>query len=115
MDTRTTTKAIFKKFHIHRGDNRPFTGVISSDRTKLAELFGELGFTKGAEIGVRAGENAAVLLSKNPNLHLILIDPWTPFHQCTQEKQDLYYKRCMQILEPYANRIEIKKMTSLEA
>ena len=115
MDSRETTKAIFQKFHIHRGDNLPFTGVVSTDRTVLAELFCELGFTKGAEIGVRAGENAGTLLKRNPNLHLILVDPWTPFHQCTQEKQDAYYKRCLQTMEPYANRIEIKKMTSLDA
>src|SRR3989344_1778672 len=45
-------------------------------RNNLAELFAELKFKKGAEIGVALGEYSEILCKVNPNLHLFSIDPW---------------------------------------
>lgn len=46
------------------------------DRIELAELFYELGFTIGAEIGVFKGWYSRELLGRNPNLFLYCVDPW---------------------------------------
>jgi SAM-dependent methyltransferase len=46
------------------------------NRIKLAELFNELGFKVGAEVGVLGGGYATVLCEKIPGLKLFLIDKW---------------------------------------
>jgi predicted O-methyltransferase YrrM len=46
------------------------------DRNDLAAMFGELGFTKGAEIGVAEGDYSEILCQKIPNLELLCVDPW---------------------------------------
>jgi glycosyltransferase involved in cell wall biosynthesis len=45
-------------------------------RDDLAALFAELGFQRGAEIGVAEGKYSEVLLKANLDLHLLLVDPW---------------------------------------
>jgi hypothetical protein len=45
----------------------------------MAELFHELGFTVGVEIGVREGLYSEVLCQKNPELKLFSIDPWEAY------------------------------------
>jgi len=45
-------------------------------RDDLAELLCDFDFRIGAEIGVYQGDYSEVLLSKNPELKLYLIDPW---------------------------------------
>jgi hypothetical protein len=52
--------------------------VMGASRVHLPDIFTELGFTKGAEIGVWKGEFAAVLC-QIPNLHLLCVDPWVPY------------------------------------
>jgi Methyltransferase domain len=48
-------------------------------RGHLTELFAELGFTSGAEIGVRRGHYSEQLCRANPNLHLLSIDPYAMY------------------------------------
>lgn len=45
-------------------------------RNNLAELFAELKFTRGAEIGVSLGHYSEILCKANPGLHLYSIDSW---------------------------------------
>lgn len=45
-------------------------------RDNLPELFKELGYKVGAEIGVLAGEFSEKLCAANPELKLFAIDPW---------------------------------------
>lgn len=47
-----------------------------SDRKELATYFAELGFTKGAEIGVAWGRYSLILCNSIPKLTLICVDPW---------------------------------------
>ena len=61
-----TERAIWQKFHVKHGDVPPFMGWEGT-RDTLAELFGELGFTSGAEIGVQRGRYSRKLLELNPN------------------------------------------------
>lgn len=45
----------------------------------LIKYFGELGFTKGAEIGVAAGYFSEAMFKAMPNLKLFCIDIWRPY------------------------------------
>ncbi len=89
-------------------------------RYDLAGLFHELGFKRGAEIGVYKGEYSEVLCMRNPDLKLYSIDPWTvykskeiePFAD-NQEKLTEFYKEAKKRLAPY--NCEIIKKTSMEA
>lgn len=50
------------------------------NREALADLFGELGFRRGAEIGVCTGLYSETLCQRNIHLEaLFCIDPWTAF------------------------------------
>jgi len=49
-------------------------------RNNMAELFAELGFIVGVEIGVRDGGYSKVLMDANPKLLLYGVDPYEP-HQ----------------------------------
>lgn len=104
--------AIRSKFRIKRHDNLPYTGWAGT-RQQLAELLGELGLNKGAEIGVYDGAYSEVLCKANPNIELLCIDPWTKFRGHNQEKMDSIYKAAVDRLSGF-NATLIKK-TSLEA
>jgi len=68
-------------------------------REQLAELFNDVGFNKGAEIGVHLGKFSLCLLDANPNLNLICVDPWMPYsEQNKQWKHDFVYKGAMKNL-----------------
>lgn len=55
-------------------------------RNDLAQLFAELGFKRGAEIGVAEGNYSEVLLKANPDLHLLCVDPWHSYGDNPQNK-----------------------------
>lgn len=108
------TQTIWTKFHIKRHDTLPFFPWLEgASRQHLAELFFELGFTKGAEIGVRLGSYSKILLDTNPNLSLLSIDPWSPYARVSQEKQDKFFSHCQRLLRGYKSTL-IRK-TSMDA
>jgi len=113
MKPRDTHKAIWKKFHVHHRDNLPFEGWWDSTRNTLIELFGELGFKEGAEIGVRMGSNASVMFEKIPGLKLHCIDPWEKYLRVTTETQDKLYQHCLRKLK--GKNAVFMRMTSMEA
>lgn len=114
MDNREVNKRIWAKFHIKPHDNLPFSPWLdNANRTHLAELFAELGFSDGAEIGVRTGGYSLELFKINPNLHMHCVDPWAPYARVTQERQDIHYRHCQEKLAPY--NATLWKMTSMEA
>jgi len=107
-------EVIWKKFHIHSKDSSPFSPWLEgANRNHLAELFFELGYAKGAEIGVRRGNYSKTLLDCNPNLELLCIDPWAPYMRVTQSNQDIYMRDCKDKLATY--KATLMKMTSMEA
>jgi len=55
-------------------DNLPIGAKVT--REMLGTLFAELGFNKGAEIGVKQGVFSRVLCDANPNIELYCIDAW---------------------------------------
>ena len=108
-------RQIFQKFRIKGEMSVPYTGFLDSTREHLAELFCELGFKTGAEIGVMWGGYSEVLLRKIPGLKLYCIDCWAPFEggRPSQQRQDRIYRRAVKILTPLGATI-IKK-TSMDA
>jgi hypothetical protein len=89
------------------------------DRDDLASLFAELGFTKGAEIGVETGKYSQVLLSRNPNLKLNCIDAWEVYRgyreHLTQSKVDGLLETAKDRLKEYSNRTVFIKKYSADA
>jgi hypothetical protein len=87
-------------------------------RIDLAGLFCEVGFSHGAEIGVRAGKYSKQLCLKNKGLKLICVDPWTPYKATTGndfdlKQQELHFRNCKAILRGY--RVGYIKKKSSEA
>lgn len=90
---------IFNKFQVKEGEPLPHTGLIeNTNRQHLAELFFELGYKVGAEIGVLRGDYSEVLLKSNPNLKLFCIDPWAPFRKSGQVRMDWFYRKAVRNL-----------------
>lgn len=109
-------RTIHKKFHLSNKTraNLPFCSGQRYNRNHLAELYNELGFTKGAEIGVRRGRYSEILCKANPKLHLYCIDPWMCHeNKYPQDKQDEIYDYAVERLAAYNTTI-IRK-TSMDA
>jgi hypothetical protein len=109
MGNRELHKAIRRKFRA-RGRGNNFLVPTRGTRETLAELFCDLGFNKGAEIGVRRGGYSMLLCQKNPSLELACIDPWAPYGGWTKERQDKIYRYAVRRLSKYNTKI-IKKMS----
>jgi Methyltransferase domain len=103
---------IWKKFRIQRNDCYPYTGWTGT-RHDLAEMFNDLGYKKGAEIGVQRGRYSQALCDRIPGLDLMSIDPWVPFHLISAEKQEKCYAEAVERLTPYG--VKIIKKPSMEA
>lgn len=87
----------------------------------MASMFGELGFERGAEIGVRRGEFSEVLCTHIKSLKkLYSVDPWDLVYQDPRShaegkrRQELYYQEAQKRLGKYPI-CELIKKTSLEA
>ena len=86
-------------------------------RDGLAKLFGEWGFKKGVEVGVREGAFSEVLCKYMPDLDLTCVDPWSVADYRSsmlgQEQQDKYYATCVERMKPYSAKIV--RLPSMEA
>lgn len=113
---KTPDEIIWEKFHIHAKDTSPYSPWLdSASRETLAELFYDLGYTQGAEIGVRSGYYSKTLMSKNPNLTLRCVDPWTPYLRVGQSTQEVYLRRFREKMSVYGDRVIEMRMTSMAA
>lgn len=77
-------------------------------RLDLAKLFGELGFTKGAEIGVAEGKYSLVLCENVPGLKLNCVDLWDAYTRGyvntlikDRKMQDWALEQAHEKLDPY--------------
>lgn len=87
--------------------------VLRKDRRRLAVLFASLGFKKGVEIGVRAGDYSLHLLKSIPGLKMTCVDPWTRSGALSQESQNKYYEETCNKLAEYEP--QILRMKSMDA
>ena len=73
-----TLSHVLRRFSIPH--DTPLTKVVIPDKGRgrqlLAELFRDLGFTYGAEIGIETGLYSQKLCEVIPGLKLVCIDPW---------------------------------------
>lgn len=76
-------------------------------RLLLAELYAELGYTVGVEVGVDRGFNAENILSKNSELKLICVDSWA------SDRAEEHHQDALKRLEKY--NVIFMKMTSWDA
>lgn len=118
MSNKEIHQAIRRKFHLSnlttRMANLPYCSGMRYNRYHLAELLGELGYNKGAEIGVRQGAYSAKLCRSNPNLKLLCIDPWSALgEKYPQEKQDFIYSKAIENLSKYG--VTFIRKTSFDA
>jgi len=100
-----------------RGNDRSPIRVMGFQRTHLYSLYHTLGYTKGAEIGVRWGKNAIDMCEAIPSLDLIAIDPWCDYSDVdkilTDEKHERMFKKAQTVLAPY--NITFMRMKSMDA
>lgn len=79
----------------------------------------ELGFTKGAEVGVERGKFATNIISRNPQLKLFGVDAWKLYKDydgypfVSQERLDAYSKIAKDTLKPY--NVKLVKAFSADA
>ena len=114
MNVLETNKHIRKKFHVKNHDNLPFSGWWNSTRIDIADLFAELGFKIGAEVGVCKGQFSEVLLQRIPNLKLLCIDPWCAYERVSQERAYARFMLARKRLSKYDGAV-IVRSTSTEA
>lgn len=106
-------RAICEKLRIKRNDNLPFTGWAGT-RQELAMLWGELGYQKGAIIGVWEGRFAETICRHNPEVELLCIDSYAPFGGHTASKLQRLMAQAHARMEPYKN-VRFLRQESLEA
>jgi hypothetical protein len=103
---------ICDKFRIAPEDPSPRAGRRGT-RLLLAELFADLGYTRGAEVGVHVGKYAEALCQANPDLELLCVDPWDRCPGISRHRAPMLYDETKERLAPYNTTIVRK--TSVEA
>ena len=90
--------------------------IPDTTRRTLRNLFAELGFRFGVEIGVNNGSNALKLNRSNPECVLYCVDPWEvyPGMDSNQVVRDESYLIARKFLDPIPN-VHIMRMSSMEA
>ena len=112
--THSVEKKIRKKFLIQDTDTIPYVGrKKNSVREDIYDLFAELGYKLGAEIGVKRGKNALQMCQRIPDLKLICVDPWVACVSIPFGTEELVYRSARERLDGYD--IIFKRMTSMEA
>lgn len=105
-----TLEYLYKKFNLQEPEGRHKSLEIKGSRdTTLPEIFSDLGFTKGAEIGVERAMYSKTLCTRIPNLTLYGIDPWMAYRgyreHVSQDKLDGFYEQVIERMKPYDFRI----------
>jgi len=98
-----TLKYILKKYNLRYDDKTPMPIEIPNvGREQLTILFKELGFKKGVEIGVLAGEYSELICRNNPGVKLYGIDSYKAYCQHKSQRHlDRFYKKAKVLLAPY--------------
>jgi len=111
----STLEYFIKKFDIDT--NQPNSITLGLSRYGIVEIFRELDFKTGAEIGTEHGIYAEIICKANPQLKLYCVDPWTakPYYQGQkdQDEVDSFFETAKSRLASY--NCDLFKMTSMEA
>ena len=116
-----TFEYILNKYKIEIGSKSHIVEIPNMGRVQLAELFAELKFKRGAEIGVEKGVYSAALLKTNLKLKLFSIDPWKassyePGIEGVRYNQS-HYERCYKMAKGKLRNLNCKiiRKTSMKA
>ena len=82
-----TIEVLHQKFN-HRSDQIPPVRIKGFTREKLAMLFGELDFKRGAEIGVAEGIYSKVLCTHISGIELYCVDLWDTYYRFGRKLKD---------------------------
>jgi len=106
---------IIRKFNLDTSSRMPIRFPLK--RSEFARLLAELGYDKGAEIGVWKGIYAEKMCRANPDLTLHAIDPWTNYSEYTEVRdQNRIHEAYLEAVERLAQyKCRIIKMFSMEA
>lgn len=74
----STADLIMKRYGVKRSQDLPIV-LQRMSRAHLPMLCRELGFVKGAEIGVWKGAYSAAFCEANPHLRMLCVDPWLSY------------------------------------
>ena len=105
-------RLIRRRLKVRSLDNLPFSSIRRS-RVDLAKLCHEIGYKRGAEVGVCTGEHSKVLCDNIPGVELYCIDLWSEMERRTQIRQDAFYAATVARLAPY--NVHLMKMSSMAA
>lgn len=106
----------------HLWPQLPLTGPSPRDipnvgRDQLAQLFADLNFTRGVEVGTQVGYYAETLCKANPQLHLTCVDPYTAYsgyrEHKSQRRLNEFYEEAQRRLHPY--HVDFLRYTSTAA
>jgi hypothetical protein len=101
----TTLDYLLAKYDV--GRRKSPIGVFYTRWYEFPRLIRELGFTKGAEVGVGRGSFTRNIIGRNPQLKLFAVDAWKLYKDydgypyINQAKLDAYYQKAKGILKPY--------------
>lgn len=88
-------------------------------RYHLVNVYKELGFNVGAEIGVSRGRHADHMLRSVPGLNLHCIDPWVAYidgvRPQDQERAEKIYQTAKDRLKKYSPRVHFIRKRSMDA
>lgn len=108
-------RLIQQRFGVKRGDSLPMKGWRHTvTRNDMLKVWAELGYKKGAEIGVSEGRFSEAMLIEIPGVELMSIDLWAPYGRISQELAEKRYAKAVERLSRYPN-CTIMRMSSLEA
>tara|TARA_Y100000034_G_scaffold19875_1_gene22595 strand:- start:1125 stop:1805 length:681 start_codon:yes stop_codon:yes gene_type:complete len=106
---------IVNKYKINLNKKHLPIEIPNTNRITLAELFSELNFKIGAEIGVERGVYSKILCQKNPGLKLYGIDPWKAYRgyreHVSQQKLDRFVEETKERMIDYEEYSIIRKFS----
>lgn len=118
MSSTNTSTLLHQRFNPH-SDQIPPVRIKGFTREQLAMLFGELGFTRGAEIGVAEGIYSQVLCLHIKDIQLACVDPWGIYYHSvsgvpykSMEQQERCLELAHQKLDPYGVKFVRKTSTA---
>ena len=116
-------KYILEKYSLNPNGKMPIE-IPNIGRYALAGLFNELGYKRGAEIGVQSGEYSEILCKSIPGLELYCVDPWKSYKGyrdfVKQDRIDGFLREAHERLDRFnqdgnGNRVHFVQKFSMEA
>lgn len=111
---KNTLEYIIKKYYINPTGPLPIE-IPNVGRNDLVNLFHELDFKVGVEIGVAKGDFSKEICEINPQAKVYGVDAWTDYSgyndRLAPKKLDVFYEEAKKQLAPFANHKIIKGLS----